>query len=417
MTMQFFFPDSQDQIDPNFNFTTEEKSIYRIRQRDDLYAHEALHTPPFNGFLVSKAIVDGLPRAAGRYTAAQRNRLYRVGIREFFRLDTQPRSRLTTMGDCGAFSYVRDDCPPYTVDEVIDFYSECGFDLGISVDHVILGYDPTADYCDDHPQQSIWKSRQLLTLELAAQFLARTRARKTRFLPLGVAQGWSPGSYAYSVQALQKMGYQRIALGGMVPLKTDEVLTCLKQVDQIRLPDTQLHLLGIMRCDHIDSFASLGVTSFDSTSPFRQAFKDDTDNYHVLNRNYTALRVPQVEGNPGLRNRIRAGQVNQGVAVRLERACLNALRSYEANEVKIGTALDALIEYELFCDEGRKDRREAYREILEDRPWHSCKCGICEKDGIEVAMFRGAERNKRRGFHNLHIFKQRLHQSREGSNA
>ena len=52
------------------------------------------------------------------------------------------------MGDCGAFSYVRDDKPPYSPDEVIDFYSECGFDLGISVDHVILGYDPNADHDD-----------------------------------------------------------------------------------------------------------------------------------------------------------------------------------------------------------------------------------------------------------------------------
>ena len=86
-TMKFFFPDSQDQIDPCFDFITEERSIYRVRQRDDHYAHEALRTPPFDGLLVSKAIVDGLPGAAGKYTVAQRQRLYRVGVREFFRLD------------------------------------------------------------------------------------------------------------------------------------------------------------------------------------------------------------------------------------------------------------------------------------------------------------------------------------------
>ncbi len=64
------------------------------------------------------------------------------------------------MGDCGAFSYVRDDAPPYTPDEVIDFYEECGFDLGISVDHVIFGYDPAADHDPDHPQAPRWKARQ-----------------------------------------------------------------------------------------------------------------------------------------------------------------------------------------------------------------------------------------------------------------
>ena len=40
--MRFYFPDSQDQIDPSFDFETEERSPFRIRQRDDLYAHEVL---------------------------------------------------------------------------------------------------------------------------------------------------------------------------------------------------------------------------------------------------------------------------------------------------------------------------------------------------------------------------------------
>jgi len=406
--IQFFFPDSQDQIDPSFDFLTEERSIYRVRQRDDRYAHEALRKPPFDGFLVSKTIVDGLPGAAGKYTIAQRNRLYRVGIREFFRLDSRRGPRLSTMGDCGAFSYVRDETPPYGVDEVIDFYSECGFDLGISVDHVILGYDPAADRDPEHPQRSGWENRRALTLDLAAQFRRRAKARKVSFEPLGVAQGWSAASYAASVKGLQKMGYRRIALGGMVPLKTEEVLACLEQIDQVRRADTELHLLGITRCDHMDLFAELGVTSFDSTSPFRQSFKDDTDNYYVVNRSYTALRVPQVDGNPRLRGRIRAGQVHQDTAIDLERRCLTALRRYDAGQVKMRTALNALCSYEEFCDPERKDRRAAYQETLEDQPWRACRCGICEDVGIDVAMFRGSERNKRRGFHNLYVFRQRL---------
>ena len=57
--MRFYFPDSQDQIDPSFDFDTEERSPFRIRQRDDLYAHEVLTPVPYSGMLVSKAIVDG----------------------------------------------------------------------------------------------------------------------------------------------------------------------------------------------------------------------------------------------------------------------------------------------------------------------------------------------------------------------
>jgi hypothetical protein len=415
--MRFYFPDSQDQIDPSFDFITEERSIYRVRQRDDHYAHEALRTPPFDGLLVSKAIVDGLPGATGKYTVAQRQRLYRVGVRSFFRLDHEAGPRIDTLGDCGAFTYVRDEVPPYTPDEVIDFYDGCGFDLGISIDHVILGYDPAADDDPVHPNRDDWQRRQEITLQLASDFRARARTRKARFKPVGVAQGWSPASYATAVQALQRIGYTRIALGGMVPLKTPEILACLQAVNRVRHARTQLHLLGISRCENVDVFAANGVTSFDSTSAFRQSFKDDTDNFYALDRTYTALRVPQVDGNPKLKARIRAGQVPQADALRLERQCLESLRGYDRGAVKIGPVLNALSDYDRLCDDTRKDRTESYRRTLEDQPWRSCRCGLCETVGIEIALFRGSERNKRRGFHNLHVFRQRLRRELEGTAA
>lgn len=414
--MRFFFPDSQDQIDPAFDFETEERSIFRVRQRDDRYAHEALRTPPFDGVLVSKTIVDGLPGVSGKYSIAQRNRLYRTGIREFFRLDEAPGPRLATMGDCGAFTYVRDDEPPYGPDEVIDFYEDCGFDFGISVDHVILGYDPAADRDRSHPHREEWVKRQQLTLQLAKEFLARCRARSVSFEPMGVAQGWSPASYADAVVRLQKMGYRWIALGGLVPLKTNEVLAALQAVSGVRASDTRLHLLGVTRCEKVEEFAACGVISFDSTSAFRQSFKDDHDNYYALDRTYTAMRVPQVDGNPKLKSRIRAGQVSQNLALRLEGECLRALRRYDVGEVKAKTVLRALVEYDELCD-GRKDRSKAYAETLDARPWQTCPCGICEAAGIEVAVFRGSERNKRRGFHNLYVFNQRLRRELEGSAA
>ena len=174
--MKFFFPDSQDQIDPGFDFSTEEHPALRVRQRDDLYAHEALDGHIIDGLLVSKAIVDGTAGSAGKYTGAQRNRLYRVGVRRFFRLDQTSNSSVQTMGDCGAFSYIDEEVPPVTPDQVIDFYAECGFDLGISVDHVIFGFDPAADADPHHPQAEQWLSRQQITLELADVFLTRSRA-------------------------------------------------------------------------------------------------------------------------------------------------------------------------------------------------------------------------------------------------
>src|SRR5262245_18391741 len=142
--MRFFFPDSQDLVDPSFDFTTERRSSTRLRHRDDVYAHEVFSTPAYDGLLVSKGIVDGFGPGSGRYTLAQRHRLLRVGAQEFFRLDRMP-SPLPVIGDCGAFTYVREKMPPYTVDEVMNFYGECRFDYGISVDHVILSFDRKLD--------------------------------------------------------------------------------------------------------------------------------------------------------------------------------------------------------------------------------------------------------------------------------
>lgn len=402
--MKFFFPDSQDQIDPKFDFVTEERDPFRVRQRDDLYAHEALHPAPFDGLLVSKSIVDGTAAGAGKYTSAQRHRLYSEGADAFFRL-SRGNTSLRIMGDCGAFSYVNETYPPYAVDEVIDFYDGCGFNYGISVDHVIFQYEPTVGRTDSRAVE--WVRRQDITLDLAADFLRQCRTRKVEFEPVGVSQGWSPESYADAVVELERIGFRRIALGGMVPLKSPEIIAALKAIDDVRNPDTQLHLLGISRCDDVPAFASHGVTSFDSTSPFRQAFKDDRDNYYAPERTYVAVRVPQVDGNAKLKARIRSGEISQDQAIKLERAALDLLRRYDRDEVDVDTVLAALHDYSTLWD-GKKDRTPQYRKTLVDRPWRHCPCQICQSVKIDIVLFRGSERNKRRGFHNLYVFKQQL---------
>src|SRR3954464_12706411 len=122
--------------------------------------------------LISKAMVDGADGGAGRYSAQQRQRLYRVGIREFFRLDEVPGPRLDTIGDCGAFTYVREPEPLYTVDDVIDFYEGCGVDAGFSLDHVLLGFELHPPLSEDLLPPE-WPRRRELTLKLAEDFLRR----------------------------------------------------------------------------------------------------------------------------------------------------------------------------------------------------------------------------------------------------
>jgi hypothetical protein len=53
---------------------------------------------------------------------------------------------------------------------------------------------------------------------------------------------------------------------------------------------------------------------------------------------------------------------------------------------------------------GNEDLLEAYQELLSNRPWEDCDCPICTEHGIEVCIFRGNDRNRRRGFHNTAKF-------------
>lgn len=117
--------------------------------------------------------------------------------------------------------------------------------------------------------------------------------------------------------------------------------------------------------------------------------------------------MPQVQGNAKLEKRIRAGEVDQGVARKAEQKCLRFLAEFDAGKRKAPSVLKALQEYELIHSPTRT-RVEAYRESLEAAPWKQCRCDVCRALGHHVILFRGAERNRRRGFHNFWVFYQRV---------
>jgi queuine tRNA-ribosyltransferase-like protein len=405
--MKYFLPDSQDLVDPSFDFETEQRAVTRMRHRDDQYAHEVFSQRMLDGILISKGIVDGFGGTGSRYTIAQRQRLLRVGAREFFRLEKTPWAPIALMGDCGAFTYVREHEPPYSIEDVSAFYVDCGFDYGISVDHVILDYNAKWDASPKEVPDAI-AARQATTLDLARRFFQFQKRQRLPFELLGVAQGWSPKSYERSVRDLQKIGFRYIAVGGMVPLKTIEILASLRAIANTRRPDTKLHLLGITRTECLPEFAALGVASFDSTSPLRQAFKDAKDNYYSMDAEFTAIRIPQVEGNPSLQKMISSGQVKQERARRLEGSALLAMKRFNADEVSAPVVLDALEAYEECYAPDGGSHREQYATTLDARPWKSCACDVCTMLGHHVILFRGAERNRRRGLHNTWTFYRRV---------
>jgi hypothetical protein len=119
----YFLPDAQDLVDPSFNFDRETRNPDRVRQRDDLYVHEVYRDERvIDGVLLSKGIVESVSGGAGKFPQSQRLRLFREGAQAFYRLSPGT----ATMGDCGAFSYIDHEVPPFTVEETIEFYENCG---------------------------------------------------------------------------------------------------------------------------------------------------------------------------------------------------------------------------------------------------------------------------------------------------
>jgi hypothetical protein len=401
--LAYFLPDAFDLVDPTFDFDKETRSKKRItnRHRHDRYAHELFPTPVYDGMLISKGVVDPINGSNGHYTLAQRERIERDGGRRFLRLTDRP---IPIMGDCGAFNYINETYPPFTIDEVFQFYEQWDADYGLSVDHVITTYNAKVDHGDGSVDPDV-RNRQEITLELASEFFSTHHAQNCRVRPLGVAQGWSPLSYADSVRALQNIGYTYIAIGGLVSLKTKDILTILQAVADVRQPNTHFHLLGVTRTDAMPQFPQYGVVSIDSTAPLRRAFKDDRENYYTPdpNRSYTAIRIPQIGGNPSLRKQIASGEISNDEARRLEQACLQAVKAYDADDESLDNTVEILRQYEqLHRPQG--DMSKFYRDTLRDRPWRKCPCEVCTQLGYHVILFRGAERNRRRGFHNIWTF-------------
>ncbi len=425
--MKFIYSDALDMVDPGFDFIRDSHASKRNPYWDDRFAHEIFESPPYDGMLISRAIVGGT-FGNGKYSEAQARRLRREGARSFLRLSDSRFARMPVFGDCGAFSYHAQDLPPYTPDDMLGFYDDGRFDFGCSVDHVIFDFDESAAGHDNGSTEA--RRRFDITLENADAFLKGSAHMSSTFTPLGVIQGWSPDSMAEAARRLVAMGYDYLALGGTVPLRTPQIKAALNAI-RAKIPaKTRLHILGFAKAEEIEQFTSSGLTSFDTTSPLIRAFKDAKSNYYIREpgrgmRYYTAIRVPQALENPKLLKLAKEGAIRQDELVQLERQSLQALRAYDRHEAPLAQAVDAVLAYSAPATLGLKlehvpgarslsTLRQAVTRTLSERPWDQCGCPICRSLSIEVVIFRGSNRNKRRGMHNMRVYHDLVANVREG---
>ena len=418
--MKFIYADSLDYIDPAYDFIADKNPDGRKPYWDDLYPHEYMDELPYHGVLVSRAIVGDGPVGGGKYSAPQAQRFRRDGARAFLRLNKPRFEQMPIFGDCGAFAYHREEIPPYSPEDMVSFYDDGGFTHGCSVDHIIFDFDERYMSNVDGASSEA-RRRYDITLANAAAFLSTASRLSNRFTPVGVIQGWSPGSMAAAAKELCKMGYRYLAVGGTVMLKPDQIKSCLHAIRTAIPTDIAMHVLGFAKADDITDFVKYDITSFDTTSPLLRAFKDGKRNYYVRKPDgrldyYTAIRVPQAIENPKLQRLAKRGVYRQEDLLSLERRALAALRAYDREESGLDETLDAVMAYgtpamfegeQSIAASPRKisELRTRYRRTLSDRPWKHCDCAVCRQVSIEVVLFRASNRNKRRGIHNLGVFK------------
>lgn len=426
--MRFVFADSIDTIDPLYDFLADRNGLGRLIHRDDQYPHEFLEKAPYDGILISRAIV-GDAAFPGKYSEAQMMRFRREGARKFLRypLGKFPNSML--VGDCGAFNYRNLPEPPYHADDTAEFYADAGFTHGCSPDHVIFDFDEVGLVRRFRDVPVDVRRRFEITQQNAVEFLKVAKKIGKDFTPMGVIQGWSADSMADAAMNLVKMGYRYLAIGGTVPLKIDQIQRVLSTLRNAIPSRIRLHLLGFGKIEKLAVLERNKVNSFDTTSPLLRAFKDARKNYWVRNSSgelsyYTAIRIPQATENNKLKRKACEGSLNQELARRLESAALKGVRDYAARKAGLEECLDAVMEYWVALNwdaepsltrrsQATLRQREVYSRTLSERPWENCDCRVCREAGVEAVIFRTSNRNKRRGIHNLHIFHTHLHQFRE----
>ncbi|MBW4616376.1 MAG: queuine tRNA-ribosyltransferase family protein [Desmonostoc vinosum HA7617-LM4] len=400
LAMQYFIPEWDDKVDVGYDFLQDEFSLNRKAYRDDIYAHEIYSKPNYHGILVSKVVVDK--------RKSKRADIENIGgIHNFIKFQDK------IMGDCGAFGYIKQEEPPYNTVEILDYYEKLKFNYGVSIDHLIVG--PFAE-------PGVREKRYDLTLRNAEEFISKHQKIGYNFTPIGVAQGWSPETYADAVKTLVEMGYDYIAIGGVARTRTIEILEILKEVYQHLTPKTRLHLFGVGRIDALPYFRHLGVTSFDSASPLRKAWFDAIENYHTLSgKAYAAVRIPFVDKQSQRIKYLLSSGYERETLKQLEQEALKAIREYDKGNISLDESLDKLLAYDELLELPRngkvnptaKARRlrqhtRLYRELLEVKPWQECECKICQDYGVETIIFRGNDRNRRRGFHNTYVFYKRF---------
>jgi hypothetical protein len=397
----YFLPDWDDLLDGDFDFERGEFSSTLKSEREDKHCSVLMKPQRMcDGILVSLAqhVVSKGPLR--RLDKTDPKTLSPLKLKEQFGLENDQ----YLFGDCGAFSYVNEEIPSMTVDQAIALYDLHGFDFGTSVDHIPMPFiesNGAKRILSKHERQN----RIEITKENALEFIDKAKHRQVGFTPVGAVQGLDADGYVSMVKYYHEIGYRHMAIGGLVPLPdvvVDEIVTKVMTLVNKLTPRPWIHLFGVFRPKLQEKFRALKVDSFDSATYFRKAWLRSDQNYLATNGKwYAAIRVPMTSDGRTRKKLQLEGRDLESLEAQ-EANVMRLLCSYDRDEAGIKEVLDAVIDYDenLTRSGDTRSMISAYERTLTDRPWRNCPCQFCQNAGIHVLIFRGSNRNKRRGAHN-----------------
>jgi Queuine tRNA-ribosyltransferase len=255
-------------------------------------------------------------------------------------------------------------------------------------------------------------ARIRITKQNAEHFFAIAQKRDVTFRPVGTIQGLDAEGYARTAIRYHDIGYRHLALGGLVPMPDaalDEIVTAVMLTVASLKPRPWVHLFGVFRPKLQAKFRQLGIDSFDSATYFRKSWLRSDQNYLAPNGAwYAALRIPMTSDGR-TRKRLEESGLDMAKLEKQERNVLRLVCRYGSGMGAAKEVVDAVIEYDerLTRASDFQSMRSKYNRTLLDRPWESCDCPFCTKIGIHMLVFRGSNRNKRRGAHNtLMLYRQ-----------
>jgi Queuine tRNA-ribosyltransferase len=399
----YFLPDWDDFLDLDYDFRKDAFSAALRANRRQAHSIQLMRPQRLcDGVLVSLAQHLGTKGLLRRLPPSDPGLLRPPSVRDHFGLMQDQ----LAFGDCGAFSYSGQRVPVFSVEQAVAVYELYDFDLGASVDHIPL--EEVVTEAGKREKLSIEERRRRvrLTKDNADAFLRVWEKRNCKFTPVGVIQGIDAKEYAGQVHEYIEMGYEHIALGGLVP-QSDEAIREIVLAVNGELKGYRerpwIHLMGVFRPNLQQTFRSVGIDSFDSATYFRKAWLRSDQNYlSAGGRWYAALRVPPTS-DPRTLARLKRSGKRESTIKRMEKDTLAALRKFDVGKLGLESCLSVVLRYDRLLGRGEFSSyslREHYKQTLEERPWQKCRCKICRSIGIDVIIFRGYNRNKRRGAHN-----------------